>query len=485
MAQAVGSAAAAHNPALFDAAESGDVAAAEAALNAGADINARSANGRTALMIAALGGRVDLIRFLISRHADVNLKDDQGRTAISIVLQNQPMPDSQPALETSNTAHATGAAQALVGAAGEVRSGMAEASQVHSRITATAIRKSGHIAANGAGSVISRGIGMVFGAHAGRVAGSVTRTVVRGATNLTADASAAVQSGKVQKVVTSGYAAAKGTVEDLAQRAAQDRVSLGPDLKKVRQSAGRESSDLLATLQSALKSQESQSLISQGQQSLASGTGLDFTKAGAWAPMIVSVAKSDPKLLLGLLTTMAGTSLDQQQNILVLIAAAVKSDASLADAFFDRSRDPKAGDHAQELVQAAFADNFSLIRSLILSGEGNPFSAIAFEGLRTATGILFPVLPGQLAARTGMAPEDASRVIDIVSMLLDAGGDPNTRDGQGMTALMWAAKAGSVAATKLLLTHGANRSLLDSGGLSALQHALSSGTHELAGLLQP
>jgi hypothetical protein len=485
MAQVTVSAAAARNPALVAAAESGDVTAAEAALNAGADINARDANGRTALMIAAFGGKTDLIRFLISRHADVNLKDAQGRTAISIVLQNQPMPGSLPAPEPTAAARVTGAAQALVGAAAEVRSGMAEASRVHSRITATAIRKSGHVAANGAGSVIDRGIGMVFGAHAGRVAGSVTRSVVRGATNLTADTAAVVQSGKVQKVVTSGYAAAERTAENLAQRAASANDMDIPNVDKVQRSAGVDAASLLSTLRAAMRTPNALTLMGQGQQALASGNALDFKSAAAWAPMIVSVAKSDPKLLISLLTGIAGTGLDQQQNILVLIAAAVKSDASLADAFFDRSRDPKAGDHVQELVQAAFADNFSLIRNLILSGEGNPFSAIAFEGLRTATGILFPVLPGQLAARTAMAPEDASRVIDIVSMLLDAGGDPNTRDSQGMTALMWAAKAGSVAATKLLLAHGADRSLLDAGGLSALQHALSSGTQELASLLHP
>ena len=45
---------------------------------------------------------------------------------------------------------------------------------------------------------------------------------------------------------------------------------------------------------------------------------------------------------------------------------------------------------------------------------------------------------------------------EVVKLLLDAGADPNTSVSGDETAVMTAARAGSVDALKLLIAHGAN-----------------------------
>jgi uncharacterized protein len=60
------------------------VGAAELLLAAGADVNARDAQGQTALHGAAAWGYSDLVRSLVAHHADVLAKDARGRTAADI-----------------------------------------------------------------------------------------------------------------------------------------------------------------------------------------------------------------------------------------------------------------------------------------------------------------------------------------------------------------------------------------------------------------
>ena len=68
---------------LLEAAENGDSAAALAALKAGADVNARGADGTTALMWAAYNGDAELAKRLISAGADVEARNDFGAFALS------------------------------------------------------------------------------------------------------------------------------------------------------------------------------------------------------------------------------------------------------------------------------------------------------------------------------------------------------------------------------------------------------------------
>jgi outer membrane protein assembly factor BamB len=79
------------NERLLEAAGKGDVAAAKAALDDGADVNADNGRGGTPLYHAAEQGRAGVARLLIERGADVNVKDlEWGRTP----LRHASLPDS-------------------------------------------------------------------------------------------------------------------------------------------------------------------------------------------------------------------------------------------------------------------------------------------------------------------------------------------------------------------------------------------------------
>lgn len=63
----------------------------------------------------------------------------------------------------------------------------------------------------------------------------------------------------------------------------------------------------------------------------------------------------------------------------------------------------------------------------------------------------------------------ASRSVDIIKSLLEAGADPNTTQNGGWTALHAAAKHGDLAMATLLLEHGADLSIKTEDGTTARQ----------------
>ena len=77
------------NDELFEAVRKGDVAAATAALDRGADVNAKFRYGSTALFKAAERGNAPICKLLLDRGADVKVKDTfYGTTAITWALEN-------------------------------------------------------------------------------------------------------------------------------------------------------------------------------------------------------------------------------------------------------------------------------------------------------------------------------------------------------------------------------------------------------------
>jgi len=73
---------------LFDASAAGDLSQVKALLAAAADVNAKRANGATALMIASEKGHMDVVQALLAARADVNVKGGAGVTALMIASQN-------------------------------------------------------------------------------------------------------------------------------------------------------------------------------------------------------------------------------------------------------------------------------------------------------------------------------------------------------------------------------------------------------------
>jgi len=62
---------------LHQAAATGDLAGIQAAIAAGADLDARDPAGRTPLMVATRARQTDAVRVLLEAEADVDLRDDQ------------------------------------------------------------------------------------------------------------------------------------------------------------------------------------------------------------------------------------------------------------------------------------------------------------------------------------------------------------------------------------------------------------------------
>jgi uncharacterized protein len=62
---------------LLAAAASGDIAGISAALDAGADVDARDERGRTALLVATVAGQTEAVRRLLDAEPNIDLQDDQ------------------------------------------------------------------------------------------------------------------------------------------------------------------------------------------------------------------------------------------------------------------------------------------------------------------------------------------------------------------------------------------------------------------------
>ena len=78
-----GVAATAAGQSLLEAAEAGEHDAALAALKAGGDVQARGADGTTALIWAAYNGDADLVGRLLAAGADANAQNEFGASALS------------------------------------------------------------------------------------------------------------------------------------------------------------------------------------------------------------------------------------------------------------------------------------------------------------------------------------------------------------------------------------------------------------------
>ena len=75
---------------LILAAEAGDTPAVQRLLEAGADIDARDAQGRTAVMAATHGNRVDAVRALIEAGADIDIRDDRHGQPLPVRRRRRP-----------------------------------------------------------------------------------------------------------------------------------------------------------------------------------------------------------------------------------------------------------------------------------------------------------------------------------------------------------------------------------------------------------
>ena len=75
------------NQDLLKMAKEGQDALVRTLLEAGAEVNARDENGRTALMLAALGGHLETVKSLLDAGANADAKDHDGETAHNLASE--------------------------------------------------------------------------------------------------------------------------------------------------------------------------------------------------------------------------------------------------------------------------------------------------------------------------------------------------------------------------------------------------------------
>ena len=76
-------------PPLIYAAFKGHAEVAEYLLGKGAEVNATTTNGSTALLFASRFGHLEVVEVLLKHHADPNLANDRGATAIDWALKTE------------------------------------------------------------------------------------------------------------------------------------------------------------------------------------------------------------------------------------------------------------------------------------------------------------------------------------------------------------------------------------------------------------
>lgn len=157
-----------------------------------------------------------------------------------------------------------------------------------------------------------------------------------------------------------------------------------------------------------------------------------------------------------------------------LLMAVRRGDVDAVWALLDRGADvrlPNRNGETPALV-AVRAGAIDILRALLTKGLDLNASAPPLErGYMIASLVSKGVPPPLLveAARNGHA--------ELVGLLLDAGAELDARDGQGRSALYWAAAAGDVAAAEQLLARKAAVDLATSSGDTPLMAAAQNG-HE-------
>ena len=154
------------------------------------------------------------------------------------------------------------------------------------------------------------------------------------------------------------------------------------------------------------------------------------------------------------------------------IRAAYRGDAAAVKRFLDDGFPPNAGNEVgyTALMGAARGASLDVIRLILSRGGG---AAIADKRAYTA-----------LHWAVAQPPGDSSSQLSCVCALIDAGADPNARNDEAITPLMNAAWFGCRDCVKELLRRGADSSVRDTKGRSALDLAAERGHKDIEDLLK-
>jgi ankyrin repeat protein len=173
-------------------------------------------------------------------------------------------------------------------------------------------------------------------------------------------------------------------------------------------------------------------------------------------PLFLAAEEDNRAVVEVLLKHGADLTLPGRSGLTPLAAAAYMGNAGLVALLLDKGADPKAVDATgKSAICYAGGRGFpAIVRMLLERGVdvnthyGNNLTALMWAA--------------------GHADEAGSQdVRDLMSLLIERGARLDDQDDRGRSALMIAAQLGHVAATDVLVEHGANKALKDKSGKTA------------------
>ena len=196
------------------------------------------------------------------------------------------------------------------------------------------------------------------------------------------------------------------------------------------------------------------------------------------AGLVRTMAAADPSL----------ASSRDAQGVSALMWARYRSDDAIVDAL--RSVGP-----ALDVFEAASLGDVERLRvlldadpSLVRTSSADGFTALHFPAffggfdaarLLVERGAAVDAHGSGWMTGTPLSSSAAGRHADVARLLLDAGADPDARQGSGWTPLHSAAHNGDLELVELLLSHGADPAATNDDGASVLSMAEGAGSADV------
>ncbi len=204
--------------------------------------------------------------------------------------------------------------------------------------------------------------------------------------------------------------------------------------------------------------------------------------------LLVSVRRNYPEMAELLLSSGADPSLSNHQGDVPIFVAASQGGEKVLELILSRGVDPNVLETEKLTV--------SMTNTLEVMGRNTPLITAAQNGHLKAARVLIEAgadLDHQgFLNKTPLLWASERGYVDVVGLLLDNGANPNINDVEGMTPLMVAARSGSSPIVSMLLRHDADPNMLGvpdvpgstgkafgNAGVTALIYAARAGHNEI------
>jgi ankyrin repeat protein len=203
---------------------------------------------------------------------------------------------------------------------------------------------------------------------------------------------------------------------------------------------------------------------------LAAGADVNQAADDGWTPLMSAVANGETDRVRLMLDSGAGLQDFDHKGRTALALAAENGNGTLVDLLIVRGA-------AQDLVGVAPDVRGGQIAAGVASGSLEIVRKLAEAGL--------PLEAENIIGRHPLTLAGGSGFDDIVDYLLAGGFPPDLRNSSdGSTALMWAANGGHIQIVQALLDAGADPTLRDNSGWTAIEAAEMAGHDDIAAILR-